>query len=147
MAADWTLAHEGKNGWGAVRLNSLLTVDMRDVALRGWHDVGGECSVAPPECTEIRLCVTHALGADWREGCGTRATTASPHGSSLVTICVRPRDSACGIRACDPSLRQPSGLPWGAAPSHRTLPELAGVSGTFNLRGFCVNAYSRGAAG
>ena len=78
MAADWTLAHEGKNGWGAVRLNSLFTVDMRDVALRGWHDVGGECSVAPPECTEIRLCVTHALGADWREGCGTRATTASP---------------------------------------------------------------------
>ena len=80
LAADWTFASEGKTGWGAVRLNTLFTVDMRDVALWGWHDVGGECSVVPPECTEIRSCVTHALGAGWREGCGTRATTASPHG-------------------------------------------------------------------
>ena len=54
LAADWTFASEGKTGWGAVRLNTLLTADMRDVALWGWHDVGGECSVVPPEWTEIR---------------------------------------------------------------------------------------------
>ena len=64
-----------------MRLNTLFTVDMRDVALRGWHDVGGECSVVPPECTEIRLCVTHALGVGWREGCGIRVTTAGLQGS------------------------------------------------------------------
>ena len=49
LAADWTLAGEGKSGWGAARLNTLYTVELRGVALRGRHDAGGECSVVPSE--------------------------------------------------------------------------------------------------
>ena len=80
VAADWTLSHAKGNRMGCSATQLTLYRRYAGRRLRGWHDVGGECSVVPPECTEIRLCVTHALGADWREGCGTRATTASPHG-------------------------------------------------------------------
>ena len=47
------------------------------------HDAGGECSVAPPEWTEIRLCVAHVLVAGWREGC---ARHSCHHGQSAGVV-------------------------------------------------------------
>ena len=46
VAADWTLAHEGKTGWGAARLNTLCTVDVRDVALGDGTTLAGNAQLA-----------------------------------------------------------------------------------------------------
>ena len=110
-------------------------MDLRDVALRGWHDVGGECSVAPQECTEIRRCVTHALaGAPLRGAPGVvrwlpYACLSSDRLCTVYAHVTPPHDTPLGCRGERPHLAAPFST------------ELAGDLGTINLAtyGFFVS--------